>query len=144
MRRNISHTMYPSLFSFLFLGILILFFALSGIYFLHGFPERSATLWLFCLVLVFFLSWMNVYHIDRQKLVVRRLLFPKKREIFVKNIKRAEIRKVLMYPGLMAAVLFVKADKGYYFSISINYGAKNLGKFLGILKNILGKRIVFK
>lgn len=144
MKKNTSYTMYPNLFSFLFLGILIVFFTVSGLYFYSEFPERATALWLFSLMMVFILCWMSVYHIDDKKFVARKLFFPHRVEIPLKSIKKAEVRKYYAYVGAIVAVLYIKAEKEHYFEISLNYGSKSLGKFLNTFKNVLGKRVIFK
>ena len=129
------------MFSILFFSILILFFSFSGLYFIYEYPERSYALWGFSALLLFFFSWINVYYVDKQKLVVRKFFFPKKKEIKLKEIKKAEFR-IVNSPIWPSVIMLIRAKKEFYFDIRLNYSDKSLKKFLDVLKKTLGRRFI--
>lgn len=118
-----------------------LFLIIGGLIVFNQEPLAILSIFAGIALLVLFSYSFNDFIIDKNKLIVKKSLFPLEKIINIKNIQKAVVKNVagIYYTQTNILELHFK-DCIKKFDIRTNYDAKNTAKFLSVLKNILGKK----
>ena len=81
--------------------------------------------------------------IDKNELIIRNILIPKKQTIRINEVKKASFSRQNLFWPWTTLILEIQTKKDKkYIDIRTNYNSWDTTKFLQVFKNILGKRFV--
>ena len=81
--------------------------------------------------------------IDKNELIIRNILIPKKQTIRINEVKKASFSRQNLFWPWTTLILEIQTKKDKkYIDIRTNYNSWDTTKFLQVFKKILGKRFV--
>ncbi len=127
------------------MSLIPLLFIIGGVIILNQGNMTQGTISLIAgalFVLIIFKAFNDI-SVDKEKIIIRKTLLPIKKEITIKDVKKASFSKQPVYLTWTTFVLELETQQGKkYLDIRTNYNSKDTTRFLQVLKNILGKRFV--